>query len=93
MSLASHYTYSDLFILSPLSYVQYPPHLNPMKCYLYLMTHHLKFNQAHLNGPNIASLNGFIPPARPFCSEFVSISFSGKDNMIKASSCRSLPHQ
>ena len=93
MSFGTHYAYPDLCILSPLSHIQYPPHLNPIECSLYLMKHHLKFNQAHLNGPNIASLNGFITPARPFCSEFVSISFSGKDNTIKVSSCWSVPHQ
>ena len=92
MSFATHYAYPDLCIFSPLSYVQHPPRLNPMKCYLYLMTHHLKFNQAHLSGPNIASLNGFILPARPFCREPVSISFGGKRNMMKASSCRSVLH-
>jgi len=89
-NFASYYTYPDLCILSPLSRVQYPPNMNPVKCYLCLMTHHLKFNQAHLIGSNIASLNGFIPPAQPFCRELVSISFS---DMMKALSCRSVLHR
>ena len=86
-------SYPDLCIPSPLSHTQYLSHPNLSMSHLYLKTHHLEFDQAHLNGPNIASLNGFIPPARPFCCEHISISFSGKDNMIKASSRRSVPHQ